>query len=470
MANQRNVLLMSDFFTSALQWLMAGAPFAAFWTLLGWGVALGLGIVLWRRTRALGSLKIEQARLQQSLTEFDALRDDLAHAKNQNHDLLLKQRELETTIGERERALKEMRTRLETDFQAIASSMLQQSHNSFLERANETFEKQQTRAKTEVDQLIKPMRETLTRYEQGLRDMRDNQKKSQGELSNQIKELAMSAKNVQAEAARLVTALKSGPKTRGDWGEAQLRNIVEMVGLSPYCDFEEQFTVNNGERSLRPDLVVNLPGGRKLAIDSKVSLNAYMQAVEADTDAIRTAALIKHGDEIWGHVQALARKDYGAALKKDGALDFVIMFVPKESFFAAAMEARPDLIEEAFEKNVLIASPANLIAILKSISLVWRQEKANENAEQVASMARDLYESLGNMGAHLSQLGASLESAVKRYNNVIGSYEGRVLSRARKFSELEMPGTEKSLPEQEPIETDIRKQRALADTPKTGTK
>ena len=157
-------------------------------------------------------------------------------------------------------------------------------------------------------------------------------------------------------------------------------------------------------------MVVNLPGGKKLAIDSKVSLNAYLEAVDAEDETLRDTALLKHADEIWSHVTQLGRKDYAAALRKEGSLDFVIMFVPKESFFAAAMESRPTLIEDALDKKVLIASPANLIAILKSVALVWRQEKATENAEAVARMAKDLYDSLQTMSGHLGSLGKSLET------------------------------------------------------------
>ena len=354
--------------------------------------------------------------------------------------------------------------------------MLQQSHNTFLERANETFEKQQSEAKADVSKLIQPMRETLTRYEKGLTEMRQQQAKEQGQLTSRITELALSAQNVRQEAARLVTALQSGPKTRGNWGEAQLRNIVEQAGLSRYCDFSEQVHVNDGDSAKRPDMVVNLPGGKKLAIDSKVSLNAYLDAVDAETDALRDAAMLKHAEEIWAHVTQLGRKDYAASLRKDDALDFVIMFVPKESFFAAAMEMRPTLIEDAFAKKVLLASPTNLIAILKSVALVWRQENATENAEKVASMAGDLYQSLQTMTGHLTSLGKSLESSVRNYNKVLGGYEGRVLSRARKFAEYDLPDTQTEIPEIEPLLADIREPRvatqekpALPETRKTGT-
>ncbi len=447
------------------------------WALIGWGCAVLAGwsfLFLRRRYRklqqTLQAAEVEAARTSIRLDEFDAVQDELSFEREKNADLEKSQVELNTQLQERERAFTELRARFENDFQAIASRMLGSVHETFLERANETFEKHEAKAKAHydtrqkaVDDLVKPIAETLTRYEAGLREMRDHQKKAQGALSGQIEVLAKSAGQVQSEAAKLATALRSGPKTRGRWGEEQLRNVVEMAGLSSYCDFSEQHSVQDGDKLKLPDMVVRLPGERVIAVDSKVSLNAYLDAVEQTEDALRQASFVKHGEEIWNHVRGLASKDYAGALRKSNSLDFVVMFIPGENFFAAALEARPSLFQDAFDRGVLMATPTTLIAILKSIAYGWRQEKASENAHKVADLAGDLYKSMRLMGGNLTSLGKSLEQTVKNYNKTLGNIEGSVLPKARKFAEFEMPGTEENLTVLEPIETDVREIRPGRD-------
>ncbi|MCI5046076.1 MAG: DNA recombination protein RmuC [Aquisalinus sp.] len=447
------------------------------WTLLGWALAIALGIALLIIRSRLAKLAaehqqgaVEQARLTSKLEEFDAVQDALSFERDKSATLEKKQVELTTQLQERERHLTEMRQRFENDFQAIASRLLGSAHETFLERANETFEKHNAAARNSfenrqkaVDDLIKPMRETLVRYEAGLREMRDTQKKAQGELSGQIEILAKSASDVQTEAAKLASALKSGSRTRGRWGEEQLRNVVEMTGLSAYCDFTEQKSVQDGEKLKMPDMVVRLPGERVIAVDSKVSLNAYLDAAAETDDTARQVHLLKHAEEMRAHVRSLASKDYAGALRKANSLDFVVMFIPGENFFAAALEARPELFQEAFDKGVLMATPTTLIAILKSIAYGWRQEKASENAHKVAGLAQELYGSMRLMGTNLAAIGKSLETTVKNYNKTLGNIEGSVMPKARKFAEYEMPGTEEDLKLLEPLETDVRELRQDRD-------
>ncbi len=462
---------------TAITAVQAGSSVPFGWAVLGWGLVLVLAVLFFRhrkelqkKTDAIQKADLEAARTTARLEELDGLQDALNFEREKNADLEKKQVELSTQLRERERSLTEMRTRFENDFQAIASRLLGSAHETFLERANETFEKHQLAAHSsfesrqkEVDNLIKPMRDTLTLYEQGLREMRDQQKKAQGELTGQIEVLAKSAGGVQAEAAKLSTALRSGPKTRGRWGEEQLRNVVEMTGLSSYCDFTQQKSVQDGDKLKQPDMVVRLPGNRVIAVDSKVSLNAYLDAVEQTDDASRQVLFTKHGEEIWNHVRLLASKDYAGALRKANSLDFVVMFIPGENFFAAALEARPALFQDAFDRGILMATPTTLIAILKSIAYGWRQEKASENAHEVADLAQDLYTSLRLMGNNLATLGKSLDSTVKNYNKTLGSIEGNVMPKARKFADYEMPGTEEVLAILEPIETDTREVRTDRD-------
>lgn len=447
------------------------------WALMGWGlVCLFLGFWLVSRRRAarldlaLNDARLAAANMTARLEELDAARDSLGFERDKTAQLLREQAVLTTRLEERERALAEMRNRLENDFQAIASRTIGSAHEVFLQQASETFQKYQEKANSEashrhkaVDELIRPMKETLVRYEAGLAEMRDHQKSAQGALTGQIEVLAKSSADIQAEAAKLSTALKSGPKIRGRWGEEQLRNVVEMTGLSAYCDFEEQRAVRDGDSTKLPDMVVRLPGKRLLAVDSKVSLNAYLDAVEQTDHAARKVLFTKHGEEIWTHVKSLASKNYAASLKKSGALDFVIMFIPGENFFAAALEARPTLFQEAFDRGVLMATPTTLIAILKSVAYGWRQEKATDNARKVADLASDLYDSMRRMGIKFSGLGKSLEQSVKRYNETIGTLEGTVMPKARRFSEYEMPGTESEIEVLEPLETDLRELRKDRD-------
>jgi DNA recombination protein RmuC len=372
------------------------------------------------------------------------------------------------TLAERERAVKDMQTRLDAEFKATTAEMLDGAHKAFLERAKATFDHYSQTANNEgerrhkaLDDLLKPVSETLVRYEKGLVELRDEQQKSRGALASHIGELSKSTQNVRLEAQKLASALRAGPKTRGRWGEEQLRNVVEIAGMAAYVDFTEQASHSDGDQRKQPDLVVRLPGGRVVVVDSKVSLGAYLDAMEADTDEERAKCLVRHADDVWNHVKALSAKDYAASLR--GALDYVVMFLPGENYFSAALEARPQLYQDAFDRKILIATPTILIAMLKSAALNWRQEKMNENAEAIAAMAKDLYDSLKRMGDNLSGLGRSIERTVKQYNDVIANVEGRVLPRARKFADYELPGAQEPIAELSPIEGAPRALRADKD-------
>lgn len=407
-----------------------------------------------RHAASLTTAETELAGLRGRLESFDAVKDELEFERQRSAELTHQGAALQTRLEERESNLNDLRTRLENEFRTMSQKLVRETGDALLREATQNFEKQHLLAKADaetysksVSDLLTPMRDTLTRYETGLREMRDQQKRAQGELTGQIHSLAKSASAVQAEARSLAAALKAGPRTRGRWGETTLKRVVEMTGMTPYCDFTEQYSVTaeDGSGRKQPDMVVTLPGERIVAIDSKVSLNDWLDATETDDDTVRAQALSRHGDAIWNHVRQLSAKDYAAALRKDGAMDFVVMFIPHDSFFAAAIESRPTLFEDAFQKDVLIATPATLIAILKSIAQSWRQQKASENARHVADLAQDLYESLQRTGGYLQTLGKSLGKSVGDYNKLVGNLESRVLPRARKFADYEMPGTEKAL-------------------------
>ena len=392
--------------------------------------------------------RVRLSGLEEKAKQIDALASDLDAEREKGRALEAEAAALSATLKERERALVEMKSRMETEFKAATAHMLDAAQKSFLERANESFARHRENANAEgerrrkaLDDLLKPVSETLVRYEKGLADMRAEQEKARGEIKGQIGALSQSTQDVRIEAQKLATALRAGPKARGRWGEEQLRNVVEIAGMQAYVDFVEQESHNDGERRKQPDMVVRLPGGRVVAVDSKVSLSAYLDAIEADSEDLRASRLKQHADDLWLHVKSLSTKDYAASLRD--ALDYVVMFVPGESYYAAALEARPQLYQDAFDRKVLIATPTILIAMLKSAALNWRQEKMTEHAQAVAAMASDLYDSLRVMSGHLGGLGKAIDGAVKKYNSAVASYESRVLSRARKFADYEIPGVDK---------------------------
>lgn len=404
----------------------------------------------------LDTVRGENAGLKAQVDALGSLEPKLDEARQSLTDALRREASLVARLDEREARLTEMRTQLESEFRAMSQKVINDAGAQFLREASQTFEKHHTNARADaegysrsVGDLLKPMKDTLQRYETGLREMRDQQKRAQGELAGQIATLAQSANAVQSEARTLAAALRAGPKARGRWGETTLRNVVELTGMSNYVDFDEQRSIaatDDGGRK-QPDMVVTLPGERVVAVDSKVSLADWLDAAAAEDPEERNKAMERHGRSVWTHVQQLSAKDYGSALKKDGALDFVVMFIPGEAFFGAALEARPSLIEDAFQRGVLIATPTTLIAILKSIAHSWRQQNANDNARKIAGLAEDLYEALRNTGVHLAGLGKTIGKSVADYNKLVGNMERRVLPRARRFAEYEMPGTEKEIEE-----------------------
>ena len=464
-------------FTDALA--QAGFPIdgPAFWLALFLFIAAVFFIVQHARaSKRAGALRAElqEARLElaaahQQLRTFDEVRDELSHEKHLREQLQTEASANAVKLEERQRALDELKSRMETEFKATTAQLLEGANEAFLKRAQETFQRYRENAENEgekrqkaLDDLLKPVSETLVRYEKGLAEMRNEQFKSRGELASQIGELAKSTHDVRAEANKLATALRAGPKTRGRWGEEQLRNVVEIAGMNAYVDFVEQASHDDAEaRRKQPDMVVSLPGGRKVAVDSKVSLGAYLDAIEAETEEGKATHLARHADDLWKHVQSLSKKEYAASLRD--SLDYVVMFVPGENYFSAALEARPQLYQDAFDRKILIASPTILIAMLKSAALNWRQEKMTENAQAVAAMAKDLYDSLQVMSRNLGGLGKALSGAINKYNATIGGYESRVLPRARKFSEYELPGVDSDIDLLSPIEDAPRQLRDVSD-------
>jgi DNA recombination protein RmuC len=284
-----------------------------------------------------------------------------------------------------------------------------------------------------LSRLLTPLQETIHRYERRVVEMEADRVDAYAELRTEVRQMQKVSTALSTSTGQLVAALRA-PQVRGRWGEQQLRRIVEAAGMVEHCDFAEQLTTVSDEgATLRPDLVVRLAGNRQVVVDAKAPLEAYLTALEARDDHARDAQLDQHAKHLRTHVDQLAAKSYWAAF--DSAPEFVVLFVPADPFLDSALQRDPTLLEHAFARNVIIATPATLIALLRTVAFAWRQEALAKNAIQVHSLGRELYGRLSTMGTHLTKLGASLGTAVASYNKLAGSLESRVLVTARKFAE-----------------------------------
>jgi DNA recombination protein RmuC len=325
-------------------------------------------------------------------------------------------------------------------FEALSAQALDASTARFLEVAEGRLQAANASAAGEletrraaVEHLIGPLKETLARVEDQLRESDVARSRSQGELAAQVALARESSEQLRAQTQALVTALRR-PEARGRWGELQLRRVVELAGMSARCDFDEQVAVAAADGPQRPDLVVRLAGGKNIVVDSKVSLAAYLEAAESEDDDVRAARMDAHARHLRDHVDRLAGKAYWAALGPSP--EFVILFIPGEAFLAPALERDPGLLEYALARKVHIATPTTLITMLRTAQYAWQQEALADNARAVFDLGRELYDRLGGLGRHVDQLGRALTKAVSTYNQAVGSLESRVLVTARRLNEL----------------------------------
>ena len=288
------------------------------------------------------------------------------------------------------------------------------------------------------------VRDSLDRLHDQLRDMAAHGVSWQSQLKQQVDDVRHSTDTLRRETATLSTALRR-PHVRGRWGELHLRRVVELAGLVDRCDFSEQATTSSGDRQLRPDLVVHLAGGKQVVVDAKVPLDAFLDATGADSDEEGAAHLRRHARQLRQHVDTLAAKSYWRA--QSATPEFVVLFVPGESFLSAALEADPTLLEYAADRKVVLATPTTLIALLRTVAYAWTQQRLADNAREIHALGRDLFERLGTMSGHLDRLGRSLNAAVSAYNRAVGSLENRVLVSARRFEDLGVAGDELTSPE-----------------------
>lgn len=343
-------------------------------------------------------------------------------------------------------AARDARTELATEFRALSAEALKSNNEEFLQLATTKLEGFQREAQGELDkrrqaveQLVAPLKESLTRFDVQTQSLEASRRQAYGALSKQVELLADGQERLRTETATLVKALRS-PSARGRWGEMQLRRALELSGMLAHCDFVEQPTASGEDGVLRPDVVVKLAGGKHLVIDAKVPLEALLDALQAEDDAVREARLQDFVRNVREHVAALSRKAYWRQFTPSP--EFVVMFLPSESFYRYALELDGSLMELGTNQKVILASPTNLISLLLAAATGWQEETLAESARQVSELGRELYDRLSTMGTHVSRLGNRLDKAVEAYNETVGSLEARVLPSARRFPELGVPAKE----------------------------
>jgi DNA recombination protein RmuC len=411
------------------------------------GILIGAGLVLVALRPRLRGLVVQADRAVELDRDLVQARADLSHERERAAERLATVQDAQRQLGE--------------SFKALSADALQSSMAQLTEMARAQSQTAQAKADGEleqrraaVEQLVGPIKEQLGRVDSKLLALDQERRESRGRLEAQLRALADSGERLRTETGALVTALRK-PNTRGQWGQMQLRNVVEAAGMIRHCDFVEQSSLPGDESTLRPDLIISMPGGKHVVVDAKAPLQAVLDAHQARDEAEREAFLRDHARLLRKHVKQLADKAYWARL--DSSPDFVVMFLPGEHLYGAALETDPSLLEDAMAQRVVIATPTTLLALLHSVAYGWQQERVAESAQAVSELGRELHVRLVKLSGLLSTLGTRLNGAVRAYNEAIGSYESRVLPGARRFADHGVVAESAEMPELERVALSARR-------------
>ena len=394
-----------------------------------------------------------------SLITYILLQRKLSTLREKNSALTTRLDIEQQNSNEKIEALEKARTQLSETFTALSSQALKNNNEEFLKLAQENLKQYQAQAVNELEKkeksikhLLNPIKETLSKTEEQIRNIEKERKESQGALHKHLESMAQTQSVLQDETRKLVTALRR-PEVRGQWGEMTLKRLAELAGMVEHCDFFEQEQVQTDEGALRPDMIVRMPDGREIVVDVKTPLDAYISAIEAVDDTERQIQLSRHTKNVKQRINELADKAYWKQFKN--APDFVVLFIPGDQFLSAALDQEPAILENALARQVILATPTSFVALLRAVGYGWRQEQLAENAEHIKTVGEELYGRLQTFTDHLQKLGKSLDSGMKHYNSAVGSFDSRVLPSARKFNEMGI-SNDKKISQPNQIETAVR--------------
>lgn len=439
------------------------------------GLAAGMLFYLWRRSalrheaglsrqseRAIleERLRMREEQLARMERELQQTCDGLRNAEAARIELQANLESERVRAAEKLELLEQARIQLSDAFKALSSDALRHNNQSFLELAKNVLEKYQEGAKgelqqrkQEIDQVLQPVKESLERFDKKVQEVEKDRVGTYEALRAQVQALRESQSILQRGTDNLVRAL-SAPRVRGRWGEIQLKRVVELAGMLSHCDFTEQVTVTGEDSKYRPDLVVQLPGQKQIVVDAKAPLAAYLEALECQDEVQRLEKMKDHARQIRDHLTALSRKSYWEQF--EATPEFVVLFLPGENFFNAALEHDPSLIEQGVDQRVILATPTTLIALLKAVAYGWQQDRLSDNAEQICTLGKELYKRMADFGEHLADLGSKLGRAVESYNRAIGTLETRVLVSTRRFRELDAATGDRELKVLDPVDASPR--------------